>query len=60
MTDSHASTTPGPAFGSLSLPPAVIENLQRLGYERMTPIQAVERIKTDVTTFYPLGVLKSC
>jgi ATP-independent RNA helicase DbpA len=40
MTDSHASTTPGPAFGSLSLPPAVIENLQRLGYERMTPIQA--------------------
>jgi ATP-independent RNA helicase DbpA len=40
MTDSHASTTPGPAFSSLSLPPAVIENLQRLGYERMTPIQA--------------------
>jgi ATP-independent RNA helicase DbpA len=40
MTESHASTTPGPAFSSLSLPPAVIENLQRLGYERMTPIQA--------------------
>jgi len=40
MTDSHASMTPGPAFSSLSLPPAVIENLQRLGYERMTPIQA--------------------
>ena len=40
MTDSHASTTPGPAFSSLSLPPAVLENLQRLGYERMTPIQA--------------------
>ena len=40
MTDSHASTTPGPAFSSLSLPPSVIENLQRLGYERMTPIQA--------------------
>ena len=40
MTDSDASTTPGPAFSSLSLPPAVLENLQRLGYERMTPIQA--------------------
>ena len=40
MTESHASTNPGPAFSSLSLPPAVIENLQRLGYERMTPIQA--------------------
>ncbi len=40
MTDSHASTTPGPAFSSLSLPPAVLENLLRLGYERMTPIQA--------------------
>jgi ATP-independent RNA helicase DbpA len=27
-------------FSSLPLPPATLENLQRLGYERMTPIQA--------------------
>jgi ATP-dependent RNA helicase DbpA len=35
MTD-----TTTPAFSSLPLGPAVLENLQRLGYERMTPIQA--------------------
>jgi ATP-independent RNA helicase DbpA len=28
------------SFASLPLPPAVLRNLQRLGYERMTPIQA--------------------
>ena len=27
-------------FASLPLPPATLENLQRLGYERMTPVQA--------------------
>ncbi len=32
--------TRGEAFGTLPLSPAVLENLQRLGYERMTPIQA--------------------
>src|SRR5690349_4824233 len=30
----------GPPFSSLPLPPATLSNLQRLGYERMTPIQA--------------------
>jgi ATP-independent RNA helicase DbpA len=30
----------GPSFSSLPLPPATLANLQRLGYERMTPIQA--------------------
>src|SRR5947209_14835887 len=30
----------GPSFSSLPLPPATLTNLQRLGYERMTPIQA--------------------
>src|SRR3989442_805495 len=30
----------GPPFNSLPLPPATLANLQRLGYERMTPIQA--------------------
>ncbi len=30
----------GPLFGSLPLPPATLANLQQLGYERMTPIQA--------------------
>jgi ATP-independent RNA helicase DbpA len=30
----------GPAFATLPLPPATLENLQRLGYEAMTPIQA--------------------
>ena len=28
------------SFGSLPLPPATLENLRRLGYEAMTPIQA--------------------
>src|SRR5438477_11455300 len=32
--------TAGPPFSSLPLPPATLGNLQRLGYERMTPIQA--------------------
>ncbi|MEO8300006.1 MAG: ATP-dependent RNA helicase DbpA [Burkholderiales bacterium] len=36
-----ASTTPaGPAFSSLPLAPQMLENLQRLGYAGMTPIQA--------------------
>ena len=30
----------GPSFGSLPLPPATLENLRRLGYSAMTPIQA--------------------
>jgi len=30
----------GPLFSSLPLPPATLSNLQQLGYERMTPIQA--------------------
>ncbi len=40
------NTSPTPAakdsgsFASLPLPPATLENLQRLGYARMTPIQA--------------------
>jgi len=36
MTESSAGTD----FSALPLPPAVLDNLQRLGYERMTPIQA--------------------
>ncbi len=44
MTEFHAPTSklpsPGPAFGSLCLAPAVVDNLRRLGYEHMTPIQA--------------------
>jgi ATP-independent RNA helicase DbpA len=36
MTESSA----GADFSALPLPPAVLDNLQRLGYERMTPIQA--------------------
>ncbi len=36
-----ASAAPrGPTFASLPLPPATLENLQRLGYTAMTPIQA--------------------
>ena len=34
------SAEPGAAFASLPLPPATLENLKRLGYEAMTPIQA--------------------
>lgn len=30
----------GPLFSSLPLPPAMLTNLERLGYEHMTPIQA--------------------
>ncbi|MCX5685854.1 MAG: thiamine pyrophosphate-dependent enzyme [Candidatus Omnitrophica bacterium] len=29
-------------------------------YWDMTPIQAADRIKNEVSTFYPLGVIKSC
>ncbi len=29
-------------------------------YWGMTPVQAADRIKNEVSTFYPLGVLKSC
>ena len=41
MTDTP-NTPPanGPDFSSLPLPPAVLENLQQLGYLHMTPIQA--------------------
>ena len=34
-----ATGAPG-AFSSLPLPPHALENLQRLGYDKMTPIQA--------------------
>ena len=40
MTASSAAPDPSPAFSSLPLPGPVLDNLQRLGYERMTPIQA--------------------
>ena len=41
MTKAPASRVPDEAaFDRLPLPPQVLENLQRLGYERMTPIQA--------------------
>src|SRR5689334_8404849 len=40
MTETPAATPQGPTFDRLPLAPAVLENLQRLGYERMTPIQA--------------------
>ena len=36
MTESPASQS----FATLPLPPATLENLQRLGYDAMTPIQA--------------------
>jgi ATP-independent RNA helicase DbpA len=36
MTDAPAPTS----FASLPLPPTTLENLQRLGYDAMTPIQA--------------------
>ena len=29
-------------------------------YWNMSPIQAADRIKNEVATFYPLGVIKSC
>ena len=34
------SSAPSADFGTLSLSPATLANLQQLGYERMTPIQA--------------------
>ena len=34
------ASTEGPPFSSLPLPPHTLENLQRLGYSAMTPIQA--------------------
>ncbi|WP_341888532.1 ATP-dependent RNA helicase DbpA [Variovorax sp. YR752] len=41
MTASPAGApSSGPAFSTLPLPPQVLANLQRLGYEHMTPIQA--------------------
>ncbi|MBK9360086.1 MAG: ATP-dependent RNA helicase DbpA [Rubrivivax sp.] len=45
MTPSPVGTpstgsAPSPAFSTLPLPDHVLDNLQRLGYERMTPIQA--------------------
>ena len=40
MTESAPPTPAGTAFSSLPLSPTVLTNLQRLGYERMTPIQA--------------------
>jgi ATP-independent RNA helicase DbpA len=36
----NTEPTAGPPFSSLPLPPSTLDNLQRLGYERMTPIQA--------------------
>jgi ATP-independent RNA helicase DbpA len=35
-----APAAAGPSFSSLALSPATLANLERLGYERMTPIQA--------------------
>jgi len=35
-----SAATPPPGFDTLGLPPAVLDNLQRLGYLAMTPIQA--------------------
>jgi len=43
MTKSSTPTTPtasGPAFNTLKLPSAMLDNLQQLGYLTMTPIQA--------------------
>ena len=49
MTEHQNPTTSPPpdrpvpaadSFATLPLPPAVLANLQQLGYERMTPIQA--------------------
>ena len=43
MTEPAASDTPaatGPGFDTLALPPAVLANLQALGWRSMTPIQA--------------------
>ena len=40
MADVPADAAAGPSFSSLPLSPATLENLQRLGYKAMTPIQA--------------------
>ncbi len=43
MTKTSPPTVPtasGPAFDTLKLPPAMLGNLQQLGYHNMTPIQA--------------------
>ncbi|NRF65428.1 ATP-dependent RNA helicase DbpA [Aquincola sp. S2] len=40
MTERSPAPPAGRAFQDLPLSPAVLENLQRLGYEQMTPIQA--------------------
>jgi ATP-independent RNA helicase DbpA len=40
MNAATSDAPSGPAFSTLPLAPAVLANLQRLGYERMTPIQA--------------------
>ena len=43
MTKTSQTSTPtatGPAFNTLNLPPAMLDNLQQLGYHSMTPIQA--------------------
>jgi ATP-dependent RNA helicase DbpA len=36
----NPTSSPATAFATLPLPPATLENLQRLGYDAMTPIQA--------------------
>jgi ATP-independent RNA helicase DbpA len=40
LTPPAAAALAADSFASLPLPPATLENLQRLGYEAMTPIQA--------------------
>ncbi len=44
MNTDHTPTTPtgqdAQDFASLPLPPAMLDNLKQLGYERMTPVQA--------------------
>ncbi len=40
MTAADPTTPAGDDFAALPLAPAVLANLQRLGYQRMTPIQA--------------------
>jgi ATP-independent RNA helicase DbpA len=40
MSTSSTAHAPATSFSALPLPPATLENLQRLGYAAMTPIQA--------------------
>ena len=40
MTESNISTAAGPGFDRLPLPPALLANLEQLGFTAMTPIQA--------------------